>query len=201
VMPFLTEELWHKLPQREGARSIALDKFPEPRKEWSDAGADDAMTRLQDIIATVRNIRAEMKIDAKKKVAAEFSARAPMLRHLLENNLDPVLRLATLSQLRVTADHLDPQGAVIRSTAAFDLRIAFDDAVDKTAEVARLKKKIAELEKAIASSKARLADESFTSKAPGHVVDALRFTMLDRELELKKLKARLAELEGSTPAS
>ena len=41
---------------------------------------------------TVRNIRAEMKIDAKKKVAAEFSSRTPMLRHLLEDNLDPVLR-------------------------------------------------------------------------------------------------------------
>jgi valyl-tRNA synthetase len=194
VMPFLTEELWHKLPQPEGARSIALDKFPEPRAEWSDAGADDSMARLQDIIATIRNIRAEMKIDAKKKVAAEFSARTPMLRHLLENNLDPVLRLASLSGLRVTADHLDPQNALIRSTAAFDLRIAFDDAIDKTVEIDRLKKKIAELKKAIASSKARLADESFTSKAPGHVVDALRFTMIERELELKKLQKRLHEL-------
>jgi valyl-tRNA synthetase len=194
VMPFLTEELWHKLPQPEGTRSIALDKFPEPRPEWSDAGADDSMARLQDIIATVRNIRAEMKIDAKKKVAAEFSARTPMLRHLLENNLDPVLRLATLSELRVTADHLDPQGGIIRSTAAFDLRIAFDDAIDKTVEIDRLKKKIAELKKAIASSHARLSDHSFTSKAPGHVVDALRFTMLDRELELKKLEKRLHEL-------
>jgi valyl-tRNA synthetase len=194
VMPFLTEELWHKLPQPEGARSIALDKFPEPRKEWTDAGAEDSMTRLQDIIATVRNIRAEMKIDAKKKVAAEFSARTPMLRHLLENNLDPVLRLASLSELRVTADHLDPKNAVIRSTAAFDLRIAFDDAIDKTVEIDRLKKKIAELEKAVASSHARLADQSFTSKAPGHVVDALRFTMLDRQLELKKLEARLRQL-------
>src|SRR5580698_2319691 len=33
VMPFLTEELWHKLPQPDGARSIALDRFPEPRPE------------------------------------------------------------------------------------------------------------------------------------------------------------------------
>jgi valyl-tRNA synthetase len=194
VVPFLTEELWHKFPQPEGARSIALDKFPEPHAKWIDAGADDAMTRLQDIIATVRNIRAEMKIDAKKKVAAEFSARTPMLRHLLENNLDPLLRLASLSELRVTADHLDPQGGILRSTAAFDLRVPLDDAIDKTAEIARLKKKLAELEKAIASSKARLADESFTSKAPGHVVDALRFTMIDRELELKKLQKRLHEL-------
>ena len=37
VMPFLTEELWHKLPQPAGARSIALDQFPEPRANWTDA--------------------------------------------------------------------------------------------------------------------------------------------------------------------
>src|SRR5271170_736850 len=82
VMPFLTEELWHKLPQPAGARSIALDKFPEPLPNWADAGSDDAMARLQEIVIAARNIRAEMKIDAKKKIAAEFSARTPMLRHL-----------------------------------------------------------------------------------------------------------------------
>jgi valyl-tRNA synthetase len=197
VMPFLTEELWHKLPQPEGSRSIALDKFPEPRQQWRDTAADDAMTRLQDIVVAARNIRAEMKIDAKKKVAAEFSARTPMLRHLLEDNLDPVLRLATLSSLRVTADHLDPQGAIIRSTAAFDLRIAFSDIIDKPAEIARLKKAIDSLKKDIASKQARLADESFTSKAPGHIVDALRATMMERQLELRKLETRLGQLEES----
>jgi valyl-tRNA synthetase len=197
VMPFLTEELWHKLPQPEGSRSIALDKFPEPRQQWRDTAADDAMTRLQDIVVAARNIRAEMKIDAKKKVAAEFSARTPMLRHLLEDNLDPVLRLATLSSLRVTADHLDPQGAIIRSTAAFDLRIAFSDIIDKPAEIARLKKAIDSLKKDIASKQARLADESFTSKAPGHIVDALRATMMERQLELRKLETRFGQLEES----
>ncbi len=36
-MPFLTEELWQQLPQRAGARSIALDRFPEPHAERMDA--------------------------------------------------------------------------------------------------------------------------------------------------------------------
>ncbi len=195
AMPFLTEELWHKLPQPAGARSIALDKFPEPLPNWADAGSDDAMARLQEIVIAARNIRAEMKIDPKRKVAAEFSGRTPMLRNLVQENLDPLLRLAALSELRVTADHLDPAGAAIRSTAAFDLRIAFGDAVDKPAEIARLKKDKERLEKDIDSKQKRLADESFTSKAPGHIVDALRFTMLDRQLELRKILDRLRQLE------
>jgi valyl-tRNA synthetase len=195
VMPFLTEELWHKLPQPEGARSIALDKFPEPPPHWADAGSDDAMAILQEIVIAARNIRAEMKIDPKRKVLAEFSGRTPMLRNLVQDNLDPLLRLAALSELRVTRDHLDPAGAAIRSTAAFDLRIAFGDAVDKPAEIARLKKDKERLEKDIESKQKRLADETFTSKAPGHIVDALRFTMLDRQIELRKILDRLRQLE------
>jgi valyl-tRNA synthetase len=195
VMPFLTEELWHKLPQPEGARSIALDKFPQPRKEWTDTGADDSMMRLQEIVIAARNIRAEMKIDPRQKVAAELSARGAATPTLVAANLDPLLRLASLSELRLTQDHLDPKGAVVRSTAAFDLRIAFGDAVDKAAEIARLKKQIAEREKDIASKQARLADQSFTSKAPGHIVDALRATLIERQMEHKKLVDRLAQLE------
>ena len=71
-MPFLTEELWHRLPQPAGARSIALDKFPEPRANWADAAADEAMATLQEIVIAARNIRAEMKLDPKRKVAADF---------------------------------------------------------------------------------------------------------------------------------
>ncbi|HTW22805.1 MAG TPA: valine--tRNA ligase [Candidatus Baltobacteraceae bacterium] len=196
VMPFLTEELWHRLPQPIGARSIALDPFPSGRPGWADQGADDAMAILQDIVVAARNIRAEMKLDPRQKVAAEFSTRGAGLPTLLRENLDPLLRLAALSELKITRDHLDPQGAVVRSTAAFDLRIAFGDTVDKEAEKARLKKKIAELEKDIAGKHARLADENFTSKAPGHVVDALRATMMEREVELRKLRDRLRQLES-----
>jgi len=194
VMPFLTEELWHKLPQPPGARSIALDGFPQPRKEWTDVGADDSMARLQEIIVAARNIRAEMKLDPKRKVAADFSTRGAMLPTLVQENMDPLLRLATLSELRVTSEHLDVAGAAVRSTAAFDLRIAYGETVDKAAEIARLQKEIERLDKDIESKQKRLADENFTSKAPAQVVDALRATMVERQIERQKLADRLAQL-------
>jgi len=119
-----------------------------------------------------------------------------MLRNLVQENMDPLLRLATLSSLRVSSEHLDPAGAAIRSTAAFDLRIAYDDAVDKGAEIARLRKEIERLAKDVESKQKRLSDESFTSKAPAKVVDALRATMMERQIEHKKLLDRLHQLES-----
>src|SRR6202035_4570150 len=71
-MPFLTEELWHQLPQPAGARSIALDKYPEARAEWKSPRAQEQFSLIQEVIVALRNIRAEMKLDPKKKIAAEF---------------------------------------------------------------------------------------------------------------------------------
>jgi valyl-tRNA synthetase len=197
VMPFLTEELWHKLPQPEGARSIALDRFPTRREDWIDAGADGDMALIQGIIAAARNIRAEMKVDQKKKVAADFSTSDAAVRKLVELNLEPLLRLANLSGLQVSAGHLDATGAAVRSTARFDLRIGYDDAVDKQVEIARLKKEIERLAKDIESKKGRLADETFLSKAPAKIVEELKATLAAREIEHQKLLDRLSQRENS----
>jgi valyl-tRNA synthetase len=194
VMPFLTEELWHRLPQPADARSIALDRFPVPRPDWIDTGADQGMAALQEIITAVRNIRAEMKLDTKRKVAADFSAGDPALRQLVESNLDTLMRLAVLSGLQISSGHLDGKDAAIRSTAQFDLRIAYVDTIDKPAEIARLKKEIERLTKDVASKQARLADDTFLSRAPAKVVDDLRATLAERQLEHQKLLVRLQQL-------
>ena len=165
VMPFLTEELWHRLPQPADAKSIALDHFPEARPEWVNAAVEKQMATLQEIIVAARNIRAEVKVDQKKKVAADFSSKDERLRARVQQNLEPITRLATLSALNVSADHLDPTGAAVRSTAEFDIRIAYGEAVDKVAELARLEKEIERLKKDIETKKARLADESFTQQS------------------------------------
>ncbi len=197
VMPFLTEELWHRLPQAEGARSIALDKFPEPCPEWTinaEVTAED-MTLLQDIITASRNIRAEMKLDPKKKVPAELSYARDHTCNLVGANLEPVLRLAALSELRLSGSKLTPDGGVIRSTAQFDLKIAYGDTVDKEAETIRLKKESERLAKDIESKQKRLADESFRSKAPAEIVSNMEATLAERQIEHQKLLGRLKQLE------
>jgi valyl-tRNA synthetase len=190
VMPFLTEELWHRLPQPAGARSIALAGFPAGAAGCADSAADQAMATVQEIIVRARQIRAEMKLDPKRKVPADFSAEDPVLRRLVEENKDAVLRLATLSELRISSGRLDGAGAAIRSTAQFDLRIGYGEAIDKAAEVARLSKEIDRLAKDIESKQNRLADQEFTSKAPVKVVEDLRRTLAERRAELEKLNER-----------
>ena len=194
VMPFLTEELWHRLPQASGARSIALEQFPASGAQWSDAAAEQNMALLQEIIVAARNIRAEMKLDPKKRVAADFSSGDAAIRTMVEQNLEPMLRLGTLSELRISAGHLDSTGAAVRSTAHFDLRIAYGEGVDKAAEAAKAAKEIDRLAKDIVSKRARLADDTFRSKAPETIVRQMETTLREREIELRKLEERLKQL-------
>jgi valyl-tRNA synthetase len=197
-MPFLTEELWHQLPQRAVAKSIALDAFPEAEAGWLNTGAERSVTFLQEIIGAVRNIRAEMKLDPKKKVEADVSVADAGLLRVAEENRDFLVRLALLSELRLTGEKLAVAGGAARSSAEFDVRIAFAaETVDVEAELARVKKEIDGLEKAIASKEKQLSDETFLSRAPEKIVNGLKNTLEQQKIELGKLRQRLRELNGA----
>jgi valyl-tRNA synthetase len=198
-MPFLTEELWHQLPQAPGAKSIALDPFPAPRPHWGEDGKDVGMMEqfhfLQEIIVSVRNIRAEMKLDPKKRVAAEIYAPDRLTRETIERNRDGVVRLALLSELHISSEPLEQSAGAVRSTSQFDVRIAHSDVVDVEAEIARLKKELEGLQKAIFSKENQLGNETFRSRAPEKIIRGLEVTLAEQRVELQKLRERLAELE------
>jgi len=197
-MPFLTEELWHQLPQPAGAKSIALGTFPKPRPHWGEDGKDVGMMEhfhfLQEIIVSIRNIRAEMKLDPKKRVAAEIFAWDELTRGTIERNLDGVVRLGLLSQLTISSEPLEQTGGAVRSTAQFDVRIAYSDVVDVKAEKARLKKELEGLQKAILSKEGQLGNETFRSRAPEKIIRGLEETLATQRIELKKLEDRLEQL-------
>jgi valyl-tRNA synthetase len=193
IMPFLTEELWHQLPQKAGAKSIALDEYPQAT--WSDVDALYEFGLLQEIIQTLRTIRAEMKLDPKKKVAAEFYSQDAATRATVEVNKDGILRLAILSDLQVQAGKVPEGGGGVRSTAHFDLRVPYTaDTIDVAAERTRLQKEIAGLEKAIASKEAQLNNETFRSKAPDKIIQQMEAALTAQRIELEKLKERLRQL-------
>jgi len=194
-MPFLTEELWHQLPQRSGARSIALDRFPEPRAALMDSIAEENIFLLQEIITAARNIRAEMKLDMKSKLPAQLATGSDSIKSNVEGSLDTILRLANLSSLEFAAPPFDSTKGVIRSTKDFELFIGYEAAFDVKAEVARLRKELERLTKDVTSKQQRLEDQTFRSRAPEHIVKGLETTLAERRTELEKLKERLAQLE------
>jgi valyl-tRNA synthetase len=194
-MPFLTEELWQQLPQRAGARSIALDRFPEPHAERIDAAAEENVALLQEIITAARNIRAEIKLDQKAKLPAQIGPATSAVQATVEGSLETVSRLANLSSLSFATPPFDSTKGNVRSTKHFELFIPYEAAFDVQAEVARLRKELDRLTKDIASKQSRLADETFRSRAPEHIVKGLESTLAERRTEFDKAGERLAQIE------
>jgi valyl-tRNA synthetase len=194
-MPFLTEELWQQLPQREGARSIALDRFPEARAERIDAAAEEQISLLQEFITAARNIRAEMKLDAKAKLLAQVRASTDSVRTIFADNIDTTSRLANLNSISFAAATFDSTQGAIRSTKDFELFIGYAAAFDASAQIAPLRKEIEQLAKNIASNQQRLDDQTFRSRAPEHIVKGLETMLAERQAEAEKLKERLRTLE------
>ena len=85
VMPFITEEIWHAMYDgKPPLKSIALAAYPAADEKQIDLGAETEMAILQDLIVSVRNLRAELKVEPKVKVPIEVFAHEPEIRAMLE---------------------------------------------------------------------------------------------------------------------
>jgi valyl-tRNA synthetase len=85
----------------------------------------------------------------------------------------------------------------MRSTAEFDLRIAYaEETVDVAAELGRLKKEIEGLEKAIASKEKQLGNETFRSRAPEKIIAQMEEVLAGQRVELGKMVDRKRSLGG-----
>ena len=200
-MPFLTEELWQRLPQAQHARSIALAEFPARHQAWIDPAAEDQMALLQEFITVARNLRSELKLDPRQKSPMDFATSLQSVSQLVAANMEPIARLAGISELKASLGALEANGGVLRHAASFDLRAARQEPADGAAEIRRLRKELERLTRDIEAKKQRLADGAFRSKAPEEVVHDMENALHERTREHEKLRARLAQLEGSAGAA
>jgi valyl-tRNA synthetase len=196
VMPFITEEIWYAMHDgKPPLRSIALARYPAANEEQIDLGAETEMAILQDLIVSVRNLRAELRVEPKVKVPVEVYAHEPEVRAMLEKNLGAVLldRPANVETITFVGSSLaNLPGA--RSTSRFDVHAIYEKKIDVAAERERLTKELDKIEKQLTGAQTRLGDEQFLKKAPVHVVEGLRKQVEELRILREKIVAQLNEL-------
>jgi len=193
-MPFITEELWHAVYDGQPpAKSIALSRYPLADPAQMDADAETAMAILQDLIVSVRNVRAELKVEQKQKVAIEVFAASEDVRSMLERNRSAVERLANVEAITFVEESL-AKASGARSTARFDVRVIYERKIDVAAERDRLTKELEKLTQELARGTAQLNNEAFLSKAPAKVVEGLTRRKAEVEMLVQKTNDALGEL-------
>jgi valyl-tRNA synthetase len=174
VMPFITEEIWQAIYEGNAPRkSIALAEYPQADDKQMDLTAETEMAILQDLIVSVRNLRAELKVEPRVKAPIEVFAHESQIRELVERNRGAVERLANVDQVTFVEGSLGKK-AGSRSTARFDVHLIYETKIDVGAECERLKKELEKIERGIASGQRQLGNQQFLAKAPANVVENLR---------------------------
>ncbi len=194
VMPFITEEIWHAIYDgNPPLKSIALAPYPAADEAQIDFATETEMAILQDLIVSVRNLRAELKVEPKVKVPIEIFANESEIRRLIEENRGAVERLGSVESLRFVESSL-ASSAGVRSTARFDVLVLYEKKIDVAAERERLNKDLDKIEKEIANGQRQLSNEQFLAKAPAKVVEGLRTRAEELKVLRDKTVASLKEL-------
>jgi valyl-tRNA synthetase len=194
VMPFITEEIWHaiydgKPPQK----SLALAAYPQADEKQIDLHAETQMAILQDLIASVRNLRAELKVETKTPVEIEVFFHDPETAALIKTNETAVKRLATVTNI-IEASQAQARQAPARTTTRFDVRLVYEKKIDIAAERERLTKDLDKFEKEKANGERQLGNESFVAKAPAPVVKKLRNRVQELSILIENTRKKLEEL-------
>jgi valyl-tRNA synthetase len=195
VMPFITEEIWHAIYDgRPPMKSIALAPYPQADEKQLDLAAETEMAILQDLIVSVRNTRAELKVEQKQRVPIQVFAEDRAIRALIEQNLGAVERLANVEKVTFVESSL-AKLAGARHTARFDVYVIYEKKIDAAAERDRLTKELAQIEKEIANGQRQLGNEQFLAKAPAKVVEGIRNRAQELAVLREKTESKLKELE------
>ncbi len=198
VMPFITDEIWHAIYDGEPPqKSLALAAYPQADDRQIDKNTETQMAILQDLIVSVRNLRAELKVEPKVTVHIQILVNEPEIRTLIEENRQAVEhdRQSNVEMLSFAERSL-AQLTNVRHTARFDVRLVYEKKVDVAAERARLTKDLEKLEKEQANGERQLGNEQFVAKAPAQVVEKLRIRVGELKGLIEKNRKNLDELDS-----
>ena len=194
VMPFITEEIWQALYEGKAPhKSIALAGYPQADVKQFDLAAETEMAILQDLIVSVRNLRAELKVEPKVKVPIEVFAHEAGIRKMIEHNHGAVERLGNVEKITFVENSLANRPGA-RGTARFDVHVIYKRKIDVGAESDRLKKELEKIEKELGNNQRQLGNEQFLAKAPAKVVEGLRRRGQELVVLQEKTISKLKEL-------
>ncbi len=191
VMPFLTEEVWQRLPGREAIHetTICLAPYPEAVAAWRD---EDVEAQMAALIEAVTRVRALLTESGRERKVGLWTA-SPVLEAFLAGQRDLFASLCRLDSLTVSSRAWSTgEGGPEDLVAGIGIKILGAKVRgDEAAERMKLAKEIEKLDQEIARTHAQLADESFLAKAPPPVVEKRRAVLAQMEDRRSSLRASL----------
>ncbi|WP_218690178.1 valine--tRNA ligase [Psychrobacter sp. BF1] len=199
IMPYLTEQIWQTIApllDRKATESIVIASYPKTDSTQISEQTEADMAWLQQLIASVRNIRGEMKLGN--------AVRLPvLLQNISQAEDERLARIANQFKALAKVESLTILKAgdevpLSSSSMIGQLRILvpMKGLIDPTAELARLGKSYDKLKGQAEGIARKLGNEGFVSKAPVEVVEAEKAKLAELEGQLTAMTAQMEELKA-----
>lgn len=201
-MPFVTEEIWHKMPGTRG--SIMKAAFPVDGENRPDISTENAaeseMNLLIELISAVRNIRGEMNISPSVNLAATVQTRDSNIKIAIEQHRDIIINLAKLNAFSVNESTARPKSSATAVVGGATIFVPLEGIIDFSRETRRLEKEMNKLEKELAAVSKKLENENFLNKAPHDVVEQVKAKhsrLQEKQQKVESNLERIREFETS----
>ena len=200
-MPFITEELWQRLPKPAGsAASLALAPFPSPAHGRPDLQAERDMALVQGAIVAARTIRSERDVHPAARIHLELRAADAGVRAVCERERRFVETLAKTEGPVVVAERgaARPPGVALSMAHEIEVLVTLRGVVDAAKEKARIERELKKTQKDIEAIAKKLASKGFAERAPADVVTetkAALAAMRERAALLVEAQTLAEELE------
>lgn len=185
-MPFITEDIWHNLKEREAGASICMSTWPERNYPNAEILAD--FDQMLAVVNGIRNVRASKNIPAKESLDLHLpseDALHPDLRDLAS-------KLANIGAMEAKREEAGMGFSFL--AGKFEFFVPAGDQVDLEAEKERIEKELEYLKGFLKSVEKKLSNERFVNNAPEAVVAKEKAKQEDAESKIKALEESLSRM-------
>jgi valyl-tRNA synthetase len=186
--PFVSEELWHALNERQEGEDIVIAEWPKVKT--IDESYLTAFEKAENIISHIRTIRKNNNIA--NKVKLEMYVRADSST---QTDFDAVIsKMGNLSVFEYVADKMQQANSFI--VEGVEYFIPFGDTVDMEAEIKKMEEELGYTRGFLKSVQGKLSNERFVAGAPAQVLELERKKEADALGKIQLLEEKLASLKG-----
>jgi len=199
IMPYLTEEIWQTIApllDRKTTDSIVIADYPQTDSELISEQVESDMDWLQELIASVRNIRGEMKLGNAVRLPVLLQNISDEEEQRLSRIKNQFKALAKVDSLEIVKEGDEVPLSSSSMIGQLRVLVPMKGLIDPTAELNRLGKSYEKLQKQAEGISRKLGNEGFTSKAPAEVVEAEKAKLAELEGQIKAMAGQMEELKA-----
>ncbi|MEW5705372.1 MAG: valine--tRNA ligase [Actinomycetota bacterium] len=191
-MPFITEEIWQKLPGP--GESIVIAPWPAANISIINDVVESEMALIQSVTSSIRSIKSVLGIALTKPVKALLSTPDEGKKEILERDSSYIKQLAWVEELIIGTGIIKPKHAAVDVEQGVEIFVPLEGLVNIEEEKKRLAKELSKTEADAEKSRRKLENPQFVEKAAPHVVEKEKAKLAELDEKISKLEKQLESL-------